>query len=455
MGRKITLFSFLIAVNLLLSCSSDNEEYIPISTQTESDTAEVNENSSVSIYILANDSDIPVNGSLTISAPSHGTATIQTNTTVSIQDDFILYTPNLNYSGIDSFQYSICSSTNSQDCVSETVTITINPVSPVVFNLANMPYQNLSEYNFFSGTMADLNPVYGVVPYEPISALFTDYAHKKRFIWMPVGVHAEYVNDYTVLDFPVGTILIKNFYYENVHPDNTTRIIETRLMIRKETEWVFANYIWNDDQTEAVMDNSGSYTSVEWAQNGETLSTNYRIPSPSECYTCHKVGATTSPIGPKPQNLNKLFNYESGTQNQLEKLAAVGYLNSGYPNTIETVVDWQDTSNPLDLRVRSYLDINCSHCHFDDGHCNYRPMRFAFHESGDETNLGVCVEPQELFDGLDYIVSPGNINRSMLYFRVNTTLAQRRMPLLGRAIVHEEAVAMIEEWINSLSTVCD
>ncbi|MCB0439502.1 MAG: hypothetical protein KDD20_12250, partial [Mangrovimonas sp.] len=100
-------------------------------------------------------------------------------------------------------------------------------------------------------------------------------------------------------------------------------------------------------------------------------------------------------------------------------------------------------------------DINCAHCHSDDRHCNYRPMRFAFNESWDEANLGVCVEPQELFDGLNYIVSPNNINRSMLYFRVSTTLAQRRMPLLGRTLVHEEAVALIEDWINSLTTTCD
>ena len=51
-------------------------------------------------------------------------------------------------------------------------------VSPVVLDLASVPYQTLSEYNFFEGTMSDLEPVYGVVPYELINKLFSDYAKK-------------------------------------------------------------------------------------------------------------------------------------------------------------------------------------------------------------------------------------------------------------------------------------
>ena len=60
--------------------------------------------------------------------------------------------------------------------------------SPVNYNLGEMPYDNLSEYNFFQGEMKDLSPVYGVIPYELISSLFTDYSIKNRFLWMPDGV---------------------------------------------------------------------------------------------------------------------------------------------------------------------------------------------------------------------------------------------------------------------------
>lgn len=105
------------------------------------------------------------------------------------------------------------------------------PVSPVVLDMDAFPFNTLSEYNFFEGSMKAQEPVLGVIPYEPISTLFTDYAKKKRFVWMPSDVKATYVGDNKPLDFPVGTILIKTFYYNNVQPANTTRIIETRLML--------------------------------------------------------------------------------------------------------------------------------------------------------------------------------------------------------------------------------
>ena len=111
-----------------------------------------------------------------------------------------------------------------------TVTITVTPVSPVNFNLDEIPYATLSEYNFFEGEIKDLDPVFGVLPYDLNSPLFSDYAHKKRFVWMPDGAKANYENDYSALNFPTGTVLIKSFYYDNVHPASKPKLYETRLM---------------------------------------------------------------------------------------------------------------------------------------------------------------------------------------------------------------------------------
>ena len=67
--------------------------------------------------------------------------------------------------------------------------------SPVYFNLEALPYTNLSEYNFFQGEMKNLTPVYGVLPYELINPLFTDYSLKDRFVWMPQEENAYYLGD--------------------------------------------------------------------------------------------------------------------------------------------------------------------------------------------------------------------------------------------------------------------
>ena len=124
-------------------------------------------------------------------------------------------------------------------------------VSPVVVDLTKVPYPKLSDYKFFEGDIKNQTPSLNVITYEPASSLFSDYAHKKRFVWMPQGTKASFIADNQILELPIGAALIKTFYYNNVQPNNSMRIIETRVMIRKETGWIFADYIWNTEQTES------------------------------------------------------------------------------------------------------------------------------------------------------------------------------------------------------------
>ncbi|MGV6828854.1 MAG: hypothetical protein ACWA45_05590 [Flavobacteriales bacterium] len=345
---------------------------------------------------------------------------------------------------------SSCSSDDNYTQIEET------PVSPVVYNLEEMPYPKLSDYNFYNGDLHNLEPVYGVLPYEPINSPFEEYTQKKRFIWMPNNVKANYVNDYSALNFPVGAILIINFYYNNVQPNNTTQIIETRLLIKKQEDWVLADYIWNNEQTEAFYSLEGGFTEIEWIQNGINKNLNYRIPGESECITCHKViGSGLTPIVPKPQNLDKEYTFDDGSMNQLDKWVEMGYLENNYPNTINHVINWKDTSQDINLRARSYFDSNCSHCHSDTGHCDYRQLRFAFKETENPIKMGVCLDADTQILGLTKIVIPSDKENSILFNRVNTVEEQIRMPLIGRSLLHEEGIELIEQWINSLTNSCD
>lgn len=342
------------------------------------------------------------------------------------------------------------------------------PISPVTVDLTQVPYPKLSDYKFFEGDLNNLNPSLGVLSYQPASNLFADYAHKKRFVWMPSGTKASYNGDGKVLELPVGAVLIKNFYYENVLPNNSTKIIETRLMIRKSTGWIFANYVWNEEQTEAFFDLNGSFVPISWVENGVTKNANYRIPNEVQCITCHKTEAyvggtlvtTNIPIGIKPQNLNFNYSYNEGNKNQLLKWIEKGYLENNFslPTAQNTVINYDDNTQPLEKRVRAYFDINCAHCHSEGAHCSYRPMRFAYQETfNNNSNMGVCVNTQDMQDfppALSKIITPGNKDRSMLYYRLNTTDESYRMPLHGRTIIHTEGIQLIEQWINSLSSPC-
>jgi len=333
---------------------------------------------------------------------------------------------------------------------------------PVRFDLLQTPLPKLSDYHFFIGPLKDQKPGYKVVPYEPASSLFSDYAHKKRFIWMPKGTSATYNGDDNVLEFPVGTVIIKTFYYDNVQPANNTKIIETRLLVRKNDEWKLYDYVWNENQTEAFLDTEGNgiFVPITWTENGATRSIDYKIPSQTECVTCHKInenstGEKNTPIGPKPQNLNTTYNYGNFSRNQLEHWKRIGYIDNTLPNlaSIYSTVDWRDTSKPLDLRAKSYIDMNCAHCHRVGGHCDYVPQRFNF-SNMDMYTFGICLPPLFNIQDNPYVINAGDADHSELMYRINTNEGSEMMPIIGRTIIHEEGVALIREYINSLPNPC-
>ena len=454
MRKNILLLVFCVLL-FTISCDSD-DEYIPLNIEVNSDDISVNQNESVEIFILQNDLNLPNIGSITFSSPDKGTLAVNENNTPNDpSDDSVIYTASPNQVGEDTFQYTICDDVN--NCGTGTVTVNITSLSNINYDLDAIPYQTLSEYNFFQADLKNLVPNYGVLPYKLNSSLFTDYAKKKRFVWLPNNTNANFVDDDSLLNFPVGAILIKNFYYDNVLPDYSTKIIETRLMIKKPEGWIFAEYVWNDEQTEATLDLEGSFVDIEWEQDNEIRTVQYRIPNEAECVICHKIDEVPFPIGTKPRHLNLLNLYDESMQNQLDKFKDFGYLaDLESSSSVSSTPDYTNVSVPLENRVRGYLDINCAHCHIDLGHCDYRPIRLDFESTIDYTNLGICVPPDEVIgEDLGDIIIPGDPRNSVLHFRINSTDESTRMPLLGRTIVHKEGVELIEEWIEGLTVTCE
>ena len=475
MKKQYHSLFFFSAIFSLFSACSNSDDYVSIAPIASDDTVNSTITGPVVIPVLANDItggipdpskvsikngiDTDGNGTLDqLEVSNQGTWTVNPTTGV------VTFTPTPTFTGNpNQISYTVKDVDNT---VSNEALVTINAVPIVNLDLTLVPFPKLSDYHFFIGDIKNQTPSLDVLPYEPASSLFTDYAIKKRFIWMPKGVKGTFNGVNNVIELPVGAALIKSFYYDNVQPNNTTRIIETRIMIRKASGWIFAEYVWNEEQTEAYLNMNGSSTSVTWKDENNIIKTasNYRIPSGEQCLICHKVDSDQGsgvvsvaiPIGIKPQNLNFNYNYISSNENQLSKWVQQNYLENAIPSNIESTVNYKDTSKPLELRVRSYLDINCAHCHQVGSHCSYRPMRFAFSETGNSdgrTNQGVCVDTQDMAgfpESLSKIINPSNVDRSMLYYRLNTEEGYK-MPLLGRSIIHEEGVNLIREYINSLS----
>lgn len=298
----------------------------------------------------------------------------------------------------------------------------------------------LSDYNFFVGDIKQLEPAENVHPYEVNAPLFTDYASKKRFIYLPKGKKMDYHGAMT-FGFPDSTILIKNFYYTSEQTGSAQRILETRLLLKFNGEWSALPYIWNNDQTEAFLDVTGMSRTITLADKGTF---DYVIPNFKQCKNCHDYNGKFSPIGTNGGQLNK--------GRQLAEWDDAGLLNNIPYFFIEPLVDYTDDKLELNLRARSYLDGNCSYCHRPGGSAKNSGLDLTVYSPSDFA-LGISKGPVAAgkgSGGLQFDIVPGSPEKSILHYRMNSTDPAVMMPELGRSLIHEEGVALIAEWIAGM-----
>jgi uncharacterized repeat protein (TIGR03806 family) len=320
-------------------------------------------------------------------------------------------------------------------------------------DLTGIGLPKLSDYGFFRAPINKLIPTDSLVPYILNSALFSDYAFKKRFIKIPKGKSAAF-HASEVMDFPEGTILIKNFYYpaDFSKPEEQWRILETRLLINEKQGWKPITYIWNDEQTEAFLDVAGKTVTASWMHNdGVKRNIRYSIPNQNQCKSCHMKDGMVKPIGPTARQLNR--DMENGKLNQLENLKALGKL-TGLPDlsTVERLADYSNSTFSIDSRARAWLEVNCAHCHRPEGPAKTSGLHLLASVTN-QLELGIGKAPVAAgkgSGGLQFDIVPGQPEKSILFFRVKSTDPGIMMPELGRSIAHDEGVDLIRQWIAEM-----
>lgn len=331
----------------------------------------------------------------------------------------------------------------------------------VNFDPTDAPCDLLSSYRLFKGNGSTQEPNDGVVPYDLNTQLFADYAVKHRFVWLPPHTSATY-KDNDAFDFPVGTVIVKTFAYplDLRSPDAGDMLIETRLLVRRASGWEGLPYLWNDDKTEARLAVVGATVPVDAIQEDGVMRTyNYHVPNGNECKECHQATVkTTAPLGPKARNLNKLYAYADGTENQLSRWTRLGLLvGAPSPGNAPFTPPFDDPSaGTLEQRARGYLDVNCAHCHNPGGAARTTGFYLTIGET-DRTRLGICKSPVaagRATGGFHFDIAPGDPDSSILLYRMNSTEPGVAMPELGRQRVHTEAVDVIRDWIASLDDGC-
>lgn len=318
--------------------------------------------------------------------------------------------------------------------------------------------EKLSEWELFQEPLRQLNPNVGIMPYTINTPLFSDYALKSRFIKVPQSKPATYDPE-EVMGFPVGTLLVKNFYYlKDFRDADGERVnIETRILERKPETWEAWTYLWNEEQEEAFLKVAGATVPVSWMdKNGVLQAINYSVPNKIQCKGCHEKAGDLLPIGPTARQLNKPYPYADGTMNQLSKWESRGLL-AGIPPMEEwpIIPVWDDPkTGPLDQRARAWLEINCAHCHRREGPAKNTGLYLMYNEN-DPYRLGINKPPVAAgrgSGGMKYSVVPGKPTESLLLHRISSLDPGVMMPEVGRKMVHEEGVSLIREWISRMDT---
>ncbi|MFM7027124.1 MAG: SO2930 family diheme c-type cytochrome [Chakrabartia sp.] len=322
------------------------------------------------------------------------------------------------------------------------------PASPVlVVNDALLLGDSLPPRLQDFGLLVDgRTPAPGVRPYHLNTPLFSDYAEKFRFVYVPKGSAAQITGD-GLINLPVGSVLIKSFGYpaDLRQPDRDVRILETRLLIHRATGWVALPYVWNADGTEAVLKRAGQRLTVSWTHlDGQRRTISYAVPNANQCKGCHVAGGVLSPIGPKARNLN------DGHQLQAFKRAG---LVVGDLHGLSALPVWNNPkTGSVAARARAYLDVNCSHCHNRNGPADSSGLWLDWDQPAGP-NLGIRKRPTAAgrgSAGLDFAVLPGDPDHSYLVARMASLEPGIAMPELGRATVHDEGVALIRDWIREM-----
>ena len=326
----------------------------------------------------------------------------------------------------------------------------------------------LSDSGLFA-SVKDHQVAAGVVPFSIVAEQWVDQASAERFVALPgtasIDVRREPVEMPGTMfkqqfQMPKDGLFVKTFSMEMERGNpQSRRRLETQLLHFDGRAWHGYSYRWNDEQTDATLVASAGEDvplSVRdsGAPGGRRVQT-WHYPSRHECMLCHNPWADyrlafTLPqlaVGDQLARLEKLAIIKSDVTKPEEAVDRDG-------KKYVAMVNPYDKAAGLDQRARTYLHVNCSHCHqFGAGGTALIELRDYVPLA--ETKLVDAKPTQGTFGLKDArIVAAGDPYRSTLYYRMSK-MGHGRMPHIGSELVDERGVDLIHEWIYSLVTPTD
>ncbi|MEQ1508679.1 MAG: hypothetical protein ABMB14_41010, partial [Myxococcota bacterium] len=219
------------------------------------------------------------------------------------------------------------------------------------------------------------------------------------------------------------------------------RRVETRLLVRHaDGGWAGYPYVWNEAGTDAVLARAGAEVD------------GWSVPSTPQCLQCHVVAPTGSPLGGtlglSVQQLDVDYVFDSGwTENQLDLWVRLGWLATA-PARPGPYPALDDASAPLDVRARTYLEVNCAICHVEGGPGG---GSLDLRASVSLADTAACDPPEVTDLGVAgaRVITPGDPARALRMHRRDSA----GMPPIASDTVDTAGAALIDAWITAL-TAC-
>ena len=298
-----------------------------------------------------------------------------------------------------------------------------------------------------------------VVPYGIGAPSWNDGARAQRFFHVAGGSKIG-AGESGGWSFPQNSVIIQTLSL----PSDLFRVekdlrIETRVLVNRGREWSAYSYLWNRNQTDALLvERNGLTVDLEehFGVNPLVEKKTWSIPSRSACYGCHNFNRNTV-LGLTTLQLSSHLPVEEVGEPQLARLESEGRLlfkNKSFSTLgsgVHLLVDPYDSSKPLEQRVRSYLHVNCGSCHVGGGNGGGSKLNLQYEVPLEKTGM-VNVFPEHSDYGLSdaRIVAPGSPQRSILLRRISSE-DNGKMPPSGRSHVDKAATRMISDWISGLT----
>lgn len=316
--------------------------------------------------------------------------------------------------------------------------------NPDADRLTQFP-RKLSETGIFA-SVPDQEPAAGVVPYSVRATMWQDGATTQRWIALPGDSRVEAQKSEWA--FPKGTVLVKTLSLPAA-AGRPVRV-ETQLLHYDGEHWHGYSYRWNESQQDAELvsaEGDEAYWDIERSRSEVAAEkVRWQYPARADCMRCHNT-RSGPPLAFGPMHLAGESPHRGRGRDQLRWLEAVGVLH-GMPAAKEEDALVDPYREPADLarRARSYLHINCAHCH----------RRGAGGSVLSHMQYDLKLEKAQLIDAIPSqgdltverarVIAPGEPSRSVLLHRVAKT-GQGHMPRLGPHQVDSEGLALLATWI--------